>query len=80
MVTNGRINTLLVERLQKEGVNAFGLSGLDGRLMGAKRKEAIRIIDNGRVRMLRDDYTGKIEQVNGALLKSLVEMGLTPVV
>ena len=32
MVTNGRINTLLVECLQKFGVNAFGLSGVDGRL------------------------------------------------
>jgi [amino group carrier protein]-L-2-aminoadipate 6-kinase len=80
MVTNGRINTLLVETLQKGGVNAFGLSGLDGRLMVAKRKDAIRIVENGRQRILRDDYTGKIETVNGALLTGLVGMGYTPVV
>ncbi|HVN55968.1 MAG TPA: [LysW]-aminoadipate kinase [Anaerolineaceae bacterium] len=80
MVTNGRINTLLVERLQKAGVNAFGLSGLDGRLMVAKRKDAIRIVEHGRQRMLRDDYTGKIETVNGALLQTLVATGMTPVV
>jgi acetylglutamate/LysW-gamma-L-alpha-aminoadipate kinase len=80
MVTNGRINTLLVEALQKAGVNAFGLSGLDGRLMVARRKEAIRIVENGRQRMLRDDYTGKIEQVNGGLLKTLVAAGYTPVI
>ena len=30
MVTSGKINTLLVEKLQKLGVNAFGLSGVDG--------------------------------------------------
>ncbi len=80
MVTNGRINTLLVERLQKAGVNAFGLSGLDGRLMVAHRKDAIRIVENGKQRILRDDFTGKIEQVNAALLQSLVAAGLTPVI
>jgi acetylglutamate/LysW-gamma-L-alpha-aminoadipate kinase len=80
MVTNGRINTLVVERLQQAGVNAIGLSGLDGRLMLARRKDAIRIVENGRQRMLRDDYTGKIETVNGGLLHMLLDAGLTPVV
>jgi acetylglutamate/LysW-gamma-L-alpha-aminoadipate kinase len=80
MVTTGKINTLLVERLQRLGVNALGLSGVDGRLMEAKRKEAIRIVENGKQRMLRDDYTGKIEKVNGALLHLLLRAGYTPVV
>ncbi len=80
MVTSGKINTLLVEKLQKLGVNAFGLSGVDGRLMVARRKEAIRIVENGKQRMLRDDYTGKIETVNGPLLALLVDAGYTPVI
>ena len=80
MVTAGKINTLLVERLQKAGVNAFGLSGVDGRLLVAQRKEAIRIVENGRKLMLRDDYTGKIEQVNTTLLHLLLGAGLTPVI
>jgi acetylglutamate/LysW-gamma-L-alpha-aminoadipate kinase len=80
MVTSGKINTLLVERLQKLSVNAFGLSGVDGRAMVAKRKEAIRIVENGKQRMLRDDFTGKIEEVNGALLKMLLDSGYTPVI
>lgn len=82
MVTAGKISTLIVERLQKLGVNAFSLSGVDGRVMVAKRKDAIRILDpqTGRQRMLRDDYTGKIESVDGALLRRLVELGYTPVV
>lgn len=80
MVTNGRINTLLVETLQKGGVNAFGLSGLDGRLMVARRKDAIRIVEAGRQRMLRNDFTGKIENVNGALIQMLIAQGLTPVI
>ena len=82
MVTTGKINTLIVERLQKLGVNALGLSGVDGRLMEAHRKEAIRIIDptTGKQRVLRDDYTGKIEKVNAALLHLLLDAGYVPVI
>lgn len=80
MVTNGRINTMIVERLQRAGVNAIGLSGLDARVMVAKRKDAIRIVENGRQRMLRDDFTGKIETVNSDFLTMLVNSGLTPVI
>jgi acetylglutamate/LysW-gamma-L-alpha-aminoadipate kinase len=80
MVTAGKINTLIVERLQRAGVNALGLTGLDGQLMLAQRKEAIRIIENGRKLVLRDDYTGKIEKVNADLLNLLVNHGYTPVV
>ena len=80
MAVNGKVNTLLVEQLQRLGVNAFGLSGVDGRLMQAKRKAAIRIIENGKRKILRDDYTGKIDQVNAGLLQMLLESGYTPVV
>ncbi|HMD88169.1 MAG TPA: [LysW]-aminoadipate kinase [Anaerolineaceae bacterium] len=80
MVTCGKINTLLVERLQRFGVNAFGMSGVDGRLLVAKRKDAIRIVENGRQRMLRDDYTGKIETVNSTLLKNFLDAGMVPVI
>lgn len=80
MVTSGKINTLLVERMQKFGVNALGLSGVDGRLMVAQRKDAIRIVENGRKLLLRDDYTGKIEMVNAGLLDLLMSQGYTPVI
>jgi acetylglutamate/LysW-gamma-L-alpha-aminoadipate kinase len=82
MVTSGKISTLIVERLQKLGVNALGLSGVDGRLMEARRKEAIRMIDpkTGKQRVLRDDYTGKIEKVNADLLRLLLDAGYTPVI
>jgi len=80
MAVNGKINTFLVEQLQMLGVNALGLSGLDGRVMIAKRKAAIRIIENGKRKMLRDDYTGKIRQVNIDLLTMLLQAGYTPVI
>ncbi len=80
MVTSGKINTLLVESLQKHGVNAFGFSGVDGRALVAKRKEAVRIIENGKQRIIRDDFTGKVETVNISLLTLLMDAGLTLVI
>lgn len=80
MVAAGRINKLLVERLQQFGVNAVGLSGLDGRLLEGKRKDSLRIVENGKRKVLRGEFSGKIEKVNGALLTTLLEAGYVPVV
>ena len=80
MVVAGRINKLLVEQLQRLGVNAVGLSGLDGRLLEAKRKSALRIVEGGKRKILRGEYSGKIEQVNAPLLRALLEAGYVPVV
>jgi len=80
MAVNGKINTFMVEALQSLGVNAIGLSGLDGRLLVAKRKTAIQSVEGGKRKIIRDDFSGKIEQVNVSLLESLLVAGYTPVV
>ena len=80
MAVNGKVNSLLTEQLQMLGVDAFGLCGLDGRLMQATRKESVQSIENGKRKIIRDDYTGKIEQVNGNLLLALLGMGYLPVI
>jgi [amino group carrier protein]-L-2-aminoadipate 6-kinase len=79
MVYRGRINNDLVLRLQGLGVNAIGLSGIDGRLWQAERKEAIRVVENGRKFLLRDDLTGKVVAVNVDLLRLLLTNGYRPV-
>ncbi len=79
MVYCGKVNKSVVERLQKAGVNAVGLSGLDGRLWEGKRKEAIRAVEGGKVRIIRDDYTGVVERVNVPLLRLLLDNGYLPV-
>lgn len=80
MAVNGKVNTLLVEQLQKVGVNAFGLCGLDGRTMLAVRKEAVQSIEDGKRKIIRDDFTGKIEHVDADLLRALLALGRTPVI
>jgi acetylglutamate/LysW-gamma-L-alpha-aminoadipate kinase len=80
MAAAGLVNKELVERLQRRGVNAVGLSGLDGRLLEGKRKAVLRIVEEGKPKVLRDDWTGTIERVNDSLLRMLSEGGYLPVV
>lgn len=80
MAVNGKVNSLLTEQLQILGINAFGLSGLDGRVLQATRKESIQSVENGKRKIIRDDYTGKIESVNRNLLHFLLKAGYLPVI
>jgi acetylglutamate/LysW-gamma-L-alpha-aminoadipate kinase len=80
MAYAGKVNKGIVERLQKLGVNAVGLSGVDGRLLEGKRKDAIKIIENGRMKVLRDDYTGRVEKANTGLIYLLLSNGYLPVI
>ncbi len=79
MACVGRINKRIVLELQRRGVNAVGLSGLDGAMWMGKRKSAIRIIEDGVTKVLRDDYTGTVDSVNADLLRRLLDGGFTPV-
>lgn len=81
MAVAGQINTELVASLQQQGINALGLAGVDGRLLLARRKSIVRSqMPGGRLQILRDDYTGQVEQVNDTLLRQLLDAGYTPVI
>jgi len=80
MVVAGRVNKLLVERLQGLGVNAVGLSGPDGRLLAGRRKSALKIVENGKRKVLRGEWSGVIQEVNVSLLRLLLDHGYTPVI
>ena len=79
MVYCGKMNKGIVERLQRQGVNAVGLSGLDGRIFEGKHKDKVRSVENGKVKVLRGDHTGTVEKVNTDLLELLLSNGYLPV-
>ncbi|MDX2148795.1 MAG: [LysW]-aminoadipate kinase [Planctomycetota bacterium] len=80
MACRGIINQQLVTLLLGQGVNAVGLSGLDARLWQGERKGAVRAIENGVTVIIRDDYTGSVEQADPRLLSLLLDAGYTPVI
>ena len=69
MVLGGPMNRLLVSALRAAGLDAIGLSGVDGGLLTAQP------LQNGQL-----GEVGEIVNVRGSLLQSLLLAGLTPVV
>jgi acetylglutamate/LysW-gamma-L-alpha-aminoadipate kinase len=80
MVMPGQLNTDLTAQLQDQDVDAVGLSGVDGGLLTGPRKSAVRVIEDGKKKIKRGDHSGKIEDVNGDLLETLLADDYTPVV
>jgi len=81
MVMAGRINKTIVQMLQKNGINAIGLSGVDAKIIQAERKKKLLIVnEKGRKQAIDGGYTGKIKEINSSFIKSLLDQGLTPVI
>jgi acetylglutamate kinase len=68
MVLAGKINKTLVNLLQMNGGRAMGISGMDGRLIEARKKDE------------RLGYVGEITDVNPKPIQDLLEKGYIPVV
>ena len=79
MAMAGNVNTNLVAGLQAQGVNAVGLSGVDGKLLAGPRKSAVRVIEDGKKKIKRGDHSGKVESVNADLLETLLSSNYVPV-
>jgi acetylglutamate/LysW-gamma-L-alpha-aminoadipate kinase len=79
-MASGKLNLRIVERLQKLGCNAVGLTGVDGRLLEGARKDSVKAVVDGKKVMLRGDHTGTIERVNSTLLHLLLDNRFLPVV
>ena len=72
MVYGGLVNKQVVAQLQTMGVNAIGLTGVDGGWMKSVKRPIKHGIDYG--------YVGDVIEVNGAHLCALLDNGLTPVI
>jgi acetylglutamate/LysW-gamma-L-alpha-aminoadipate kinase len=80
MAMAGLVNTDLVTGVQNAGADAVGLSGVDGGLLTGRRKDAVRVIEDGKKKIRRGDHSGTIEEVNASLLASLLADDYVPVV
>jgi len=74
----GLRNKRIVELCHQHGINAVGLTGLDGKVIRGRRNRGIRVKQNGKQKIIRD-YSGKPEGVNGAFLDLLLDGGYVPV-
>jgi acetylglutamate/LysW-gamma-L-alpha-aminoadipate kinase len=80
LAMTGRMKPRLLYGLNRAGVRAVGLTGLDACLLRARRNAAQRAVIDGRTVIVRDDHSGRIVEVAADLLSVLLERGYTPVV
>jgi acetylglutamate/LysW-gamma-L-alpha-aminoadipate kinase len=78
MAYAGLKNKRIVELCQQNGINAVGLSGLDGKVIQGKRNSGIKVREGGKTLLLRD-FSGKPKSINKDLLELLLQNGYTPV-
>jgi len=78
MAYAGVKNKRIVEMCQQAGINAVGLSGIDGKAVQGKRNSGIRVKENGKLRIIRD-FSGKPKSINTELLYLLLENGYVPI-
>ena len=71
MVYGGLVNKTIVAQLQAIGVNALGLTGADIDVIRSHRRP-VKDVDYG--------FVGDVERVDGPMLRTLIEAGITPVV
>jgi acetylglutamate/LysW-gamma-L-alpha-aminoadipate kinase len=81
MVMSGLVGKRLVLALQRRGIGAVSLSGLDGALLRGQRKKKLAILDERRRKVMIDGgFTGRVASVNSQLLGLLMSAGYVPVV
>jgi acetylglutamate/LysW-gamma-L-alpha-aminoadipate kinase len=78
MTYAGKVNKRIVGAMQAAGVNAVGLTGLDGRIASGRRKPVLRGFEDGKPKVLRDDHAGTIEQIDTTLISLLLDNGYVP--
>jgi len=78
MAYAGLRNKRIVELCQQHGINAVGLTGLDGRVIEGQRNKGIRVRENGK-NLIKRDLSGKPGRINTELLTLLLDNGYTPV-
>lgn len=78
----GKQNKRLVAAFRHAGVNAVGISAMDGGIATGRRKPVIRGTEEGKTRVFRDDHAGTIERIDPTLITTLMDAGfvvlLTP--
>jgi acetylglutamate/LysW-gamma-L-alpha-aminoadipate kinase len=79
MAYAGKVNKTFVAKLQQAGVNAVGLSAIDGRIAIGRRKPVMRGTEDGKPKVLRDDHAGTIEQIDSTLVQLLLDASYLPV-
>ena len=82
MVFGGKINTDILSALRRQGVQAVGLSGVDGDILHAAKRPPTEVVDaaTGERQVVDYGHVGDITRVDTSLLRLLLEHRYVPVI
>src|SRR5437667_4885935 len=82
MIFAGKINTDILAALRHRGVEAVGLSGVDGNIVHAERRPPKQIMnrETGESEHIDFGHVGDILEINARLLTVLLDHGYLPVI
>ena len=79
MVLDGKINSEIVNLLNRRGVKAVGLSGKDAGLIKARKKMAT-VYEGEAEKQVDIGYVGEVEKIQTGIVEDLLDRGYVPVV
>jgi acetylglutamate kinase len=82
MIFAGKINTDILAALRNRGIEAVGLSGVDGNIVHAERRPPKEVLnrETGAREQVDFGHVGDILKINARLLMLLLEQGYLPVI
>lgn len=82
MIFAGKINHEILTMLRKHGAKSVGLSGIDGDVVMAKRRNPVEYVNSktGKVDSVDYGHVGDITKINTGLLEVLLEKSYIPVI
>src|SRR2546423_9031724 len=82
MIFAGKINTDILAALRHRGVEAVGLSGVDGNIVHAVRRPPKEVVDRATGESAQIDFghVGDIIEIDSSLLTVLLDQGYLPVI
>ncbi|HYR77484.1 MAG TPA: acetylglutamate kinase [Pyrinomonadaceae bacterium] len=82
MIFAGKINTDILAALRHRGVEAVGLSGVDGNIIHAERRPPSEVVnrETGASKQVDFGHVGDIIQIDSRLLTVLLDQGYLPVI
>jgi len=79
MAYPGLVNKTIVANLIKANINAVGLSGIDGKTWISKKKDKLLSKKNNKIKVLRNNLSGQVVDVDITLISLLLKNNFLPV-
>jgi acetylglutamate kinase len=83
MIFRGKINTEILSQFRRRGIDAVGLSGVDGGVIKAVKRPPRDVIidrDTGQTETVDFGHVGDVVEVDATLLDNLLDAGYLPII